>query len=80
MFKEEMNKELRGTHVVYIQLIKLATFFFAFWVASYVPAQMLIDYRWIWLVLFIVFALPVFFRFWINHRSKCNIKKNDKKK
>jgi hypothetical protein len=80
MLKEEVDSRLKKTNIFDIQLIKISVFFFAFWIASYIPSEFLSQYRWIWFLIFIISAIPVFWKFWLNCGGKCKTEKYDKKK
>ena len=68
-----------------ISLIKLGMLFFAFFVASYISAEILIGGRWIWLILAVIFSIrPASIA--IKHMQSNNVnggengKKNKKKR
>jgi len=64
MFRINMlEKRMKGLKVWDISLIKLSTFFFAFFIASLIP-QIVIDYKWIWVILGILFAIKPLYKFW----------------
>ncbi|MDO8517336.1 MAG: hypothetical protein Q7S33_04400 [Nanoarchaeota archaeon] len=59
MLKERAKK----LSIIDIQLIKLAVFFFAFWIASYFPNEIIMQYRWLWFGLFIVSSIKPLWKF-----------------
>ena len=40
-----------------ISLIKAAAFFFAFFFASYIDSSVLVEWRWLWLILAVLFSI-----------------------
>ena len=50
-------KTIKNLKLWDISLLKLSVFFFAFFIASYVDSEALEGFRWLWLVLGIVFAI-----------------------
>lgn len=69
MQKGMIKNSLKQTNLFDVQLMKLCVFFFTLWVATYIPTQFLVSYRVVWLVAFIVFAIPLFYKFFIKSRG-----------
>lgn len=74
MKKEELKKCIMHAEFFDIPLIKLSVFFFTLFIASYISKDLLIKYRFVWILGFLIFAIRPFWRLVIN----CG-KKNDKK-
>jgi len=50
-------KTIKNLKLIDISLIKLSVFFFAFFVASFIDNDVLVGWRWIWLILGVLFAI-----------------------
>jgi hypothetical protein len=64
----DMKKGWCDLSVLDMQLTKLAVFFFAFWIVSFIATDFIIKYRWIWFLVFLVFAIKPFGSFWFGRK------------
>ena len=62
MVIKKANQKVKNLNVVDVQFIKLSVFFFAFFLASFL-GNVLVDYRWLWLILFVIFAIKPIIKF-----------------
>ena len=57
-------KNIKNLDWIDIQFIKLSVLFFSFWIVTFMNQRFLIDYRWLWLILAVIFAIKPFYRVW----------------
>lgn len=57
MFAMWFAKTIKNLKVWDVALIKLSVFFFAFFIASFIDPVLVQQYRWIWLILGIIFMI-----------------------
>jgi len=55
------DKKVKKLNCIDIQFIKASVLFFAFFIASFVT-NWVQKYRWLWLILFIIFALKPLYK------------------
>lgn len=62
MVKKDIKKKVEKLNWLDVQLIKLSVFFLAFFIASFIPFDFLEKYRWMWLILFVLFIIKPLYK------------------
>lgn len=58
----KVNQKTSKLNWLDLQLIKLSVLFFAFWITTFMDYSFLVNYKWLWLILAIFFAVKPAYR------------------